>query len=78
FQPGPDDPLVVIDLRAPARWIAEQYPNEGVERRSDGTVRVTLRSAGRAWLERLLLRAGPDATVVEGDPHVGPAAARRI
>lgn len=78
FQPGPDDPLVVLDLRAPARWIAEQYPNEGVERRGDGTLRVTLRSAGLAWLERLLLRAGPNATVVEGDPRVGPAAARRI
>jgi predicted DNA-binding transcriptional regulator YafY len=41
-------------------------------------LRVTLRVGERAWLERLLLRAGPDATVVTGDDGTGATAARRI
>ena len=78
FHPGPGTGAVVLDLAPGARWIAEQYPNEGVEGRPEGGVRVRLPVAERAWLERLLLRAGADATVVEGDPRVGPEAARRL
>ena len=70
-------PTIVLDLAAGARWIAEQYPNLGVVERPDGALRVTLPISERAWLERVLLRAGPDAVVVEGD-DVGPAAATRI
>jgi predicted DNA-binding transcriptional regulator YafY len=58
--------------------VAEQYPNEGVEVRADGRLRVTLRVGERAWLERLLLRAGAAATLVEGDPTIVADAARRI
>ncbi len=57
------------------RWIAEQYPNLGVTERPGGVLRVTLPVTERAWLERLLLRAGRSAAVVEGDDTVGPAAA---
>jgi proteasome accessory factor C len=78
FHPDPAAPAVVLDLQAPAHWIAERYPNEGVEALPDGVLRVRLRVGERAWLERLLLRAGPSATVVEGDRTVGPAAARRL
>ena len=78
FHPDPAAPTVVLDLDADATWIAEQYPNEGVEVRPDGRLRVTLRVGERAWLQRLLLRAGPAATMVEGDPTVLAAAARRI
>jgi proteasome accessory factor C len=78
YHPGPEDARYVLDLSPPVHWIAEQYPNESVEARPDGILRVTLRSGQRAWLERLLLRAGPYATLVEGDREVGPGAARRV
>ena len=78
FHPDPASPVVVLDLTRPAWWIAEAYPNEGVERRSAEVLRVRLRAAERAWLERVLLRAGPDATLVEGDDRVGPEAAARV
>jgi proteasome accessory factor C len=69
---------VVLDLAPSARWVAEQYPNEGVELRADGRLRVRLRTGQRAWLERLLLRAGTDTVVVEGDAAVRTGAAERI
>lgn len=84
FHPAPDDPRIVLDLYPNAQWIADQYPNDGVEvrtadDRSGGTVlRVSLRSGQRAWLERLLLRAGPHAVLVEGDRSILPVAAARI
>jgi hypothetical protein len=41
-------------------------------------VRVRLAVSERAWLERLLLRLGSAARVVEGDPSVGRDAACRL
>lgn len=78
YHPHPEDPVWVIDLRPRAHWIAEQYPNESVEQLDGGVLRVRLRASAGAWLERLLLRAGPDGRVVEGDPSVGGKAAERI
>ncbi len=78
YHPGPDEPLWVLDLDPPARWVVERYPNEGVSALPDGRLRVSLRSGQRAWIERLLLRAGPHVTVVEGDPSVGRQAADRL
>jgi proteasome accessory factor C len=78
YEPDPSDPVLVLDLDPPAHWIAEQYPNEGVEERGDGVLRVWLRSGQRAWLERLLLRAGSAARVVEGDKKLLPIAAIRL
>jgi proteasome accessory factor C len=78
FQPGPDDPEFVLDLDPPAHWVAEQYPHDGVESLADGVLRLTLRAGQRAWLERLLVRGGPDIRVVQGDGAVGPRAASRL
>ena len=78
YHPSAEDPRVVLDLDPPAHWVAEQYPNEGVEVRPGSVLRVTLRTSQKAWLERLLLRAGPDARVVEGDTSLAPAAAARL
>jgi proteasome accessory factor C len=78
FSPAPDDPVVVLDLDPPAHWIADQYPNEGVQVLPGPVLRVTLRSGQRAWLERLLLRAGPAARMVQGDTSVLPVAAARL
>jgi proteasome accessory factor C len=78
YHPAADDPVVVLDLEPSARWIAEQYPHDDVVARPDGVLRVTMRSGQRAWLERLLLRAGPFARVAEGDQTIGPDAAGRL
>lgn len=78
FSPRDDDPLVVLELDPQARWVAEQYPNEGVEDRKKGRIRVTLRISERGWLERLLLRLGPHAKIVKGDKTAGSDAARRV
>jgi proteasome accessory factor C len=78
YHPHPDDPVWVLDLDEPAHWIAEQYPNEAVEQRPAGVLRVRLRAAPNAWLERLLLRAGPHARIVEGDGAIGARAAARL
>ncbi|MDP8954060.1 MAG: WYL domain-containing protein [Actinomycetota bacterium] len=78
FEPRPDDPRVVLDLEPRARWVAEQYPLERLEERDGGRCRVVLVVSERAWLERLLLRLGPAASVVEGADGVAAAAASRI
>lgn len=78
FTPRPEDPAFVLDVGPEAAWVAEAYPVESVEERAGGRRRVRLRVSERAWIERLLLRLGPDARVVEGDAGVGPAAAARV
>jgi proteasome accessory factor C len=81
FRPRPADPRVVLDLAPSAAWVVGQYPVEAVEERSDGRLRVTLAIAARPWLERLLLRLGPDATVMESPADLataGEAVARRV
>lgn len=78
FEPRPEDPRVVLDLAPAGRWVAEQYPVEAVEERPGGRLRVTLVASERAWLERLLLRLGPAARVVEGAADTGAVAAERI
>jgi proteasome accessory factor C len=80
FTPTADDPRVVLELQPDARWVAEYYPVEHVD--DDGTcVRVTLAVTARPWLERLLVRLGPSARVVDGPDdlrHAAPDAAARI
>ena len=78
FSPRPDDPVAVLDLSPAARWVAEEYPNEGVEELDRGVRRVRLRISEQAWLERLLLRLGPEARVVEGDADIARRAAARV
>jgi proteasome accessory factor C len=78
FEPRADDPRVVLELSPRARWVAEQYPMEAVEELDGGRLRVTLVVAERAWLERLLLRLGPDGRAVSGADGVAAAAASRI
>ena len=66
YESRADDPVVTLDLAPGAHWVVERYPHEGTVDMGDGWVRARLRASSRAWLERLLLRAGPDATVVSG------------
>jgi len=63
---GALDRAVTLDL-APqaAAWVAESYPLESREPLEDGWVRVHLTAGGTAWLEKLLVRLGGQARVVE-------------
>jgi proteasome accessory factor C len=65
FVPGENDLTVVLEASRWAAWIADYYPNEGVERRSGGSLRVTLKVADPALVRRLVLRLGGEARVVE-------------
>jgi proteasome accessory factor C len=82
FAPRDDDPRVVLDVAPDARWVIDKYPHDAAAERPDGTVRVTLPVAARPWLERLLVRLGSSATVVEAPVGYGDdarsEAARRI
>jgi len=80
FHPSPEDPRVTLELTPDAGWVVESYPCEEAEERPDGSWRVVLAISERAWLERLLLRLGPDARVIEPPELRGAAAeaARRL
>jgi proteasome accessory factor C len=80
FHPRPEDPQVVLELAPAARWVVEQYPTDDVTELAGGRCRVTLRITALPWLERLLVRLGPDATLVGGEvaPDIARDAARRI
>ena len=81
FVPDEDDPRVTLDLAPSARWVVETYPMEDVDERGDGTLRVRFAVAAERWLERLLVRLGGDAVVVDapGDlAGAGRRAAQRI
>ena len=69
---------VVLELAPGASWAIEEYPVISVRAGKQGWRKVTLRVAGRPWLERLLLWLGPDARVVKGDADTAATAAARI
>ena len=79
FVPGPDSRRVRIAADPAMAWLFETVPSE---RTAEWGGRPTWEVfvAGDAWLERLLLRLGPDAEVVEPaeDRLLAPEAARRI
>lgn len=77
---GADAVEVTLRLPASAAWVAEAYDTIDVETLEGGALRVRLLVAGERWLERLLLRVGPEA-VVEAPATlagVGAAAAARL
>ena len=80
FRPGPDMPEATLRLPAAARWVVETYPTTGFDMLDDGALRVRLAVGGRPWLERLLLRVGPEGRVEAPEElvGVGAEAARRL
>lgn len=80
FTGGPEVVEVVVVVPPSARWVAEAYDPLDVESLADGRLRLRLAVAGERWLERLLLRVGPDAVVESPDELVdlGARAARRL
>jgi proteasome accessory factor C len=80
YNPSADDPSVTLRLAPAAAWVAEAYPTQSVTERSGGSLDVVLTVSEPAWLERLLLRLGPDVEVVEPAElrSAGGAAAQRV
>lgn len=73
-------PRVTIRLQPPARWVTEQYPVASIAEAPDGAVDATFVVLSERWLERLLLRAGTDAEVLDPAAYrdLGRAAATRL
>lgn len=56
---------VTLDIAPRANWVCDYYPLVSQELLDDGWIRIRLKAGGMAWLERLLLRLGPEARVIE-------------
>jgi len=72
-----------LHLQPPARWVVDAYPCEDIVDHDDGSTSVTLAVTAERWVQRLLLRLGVDAAVVQeasfdGADLLGPAAARNV
>lgn len=79
FVPGPGAVTATIRVDGAARWVADSVPV--LAARQVGTaLELTVSVGGRAWFERLLLQAGPEARVVAPAElaGVGPGAASRL
>lgn len=61
--PGADTETVTFTVGPHGRWVTEYYDVEQVDELKSGKLRITLTVAGDAFLDRLLLRLGPDVTV---------------
>jgi proteasome accessory factor C len=73
-------PRVTVRLQPAARWVVEQYPVDAVTELEDGAREARFAVVSERWLERLLLRAGAEAEVVEPTTwrDVGRRAAARL
>ncbi len=64
FHPRETDPRITLDLPPHAAWVVDSYPCENVTEGPDGRIVATLVITAIPWLERLLVRLGPEASVV--------------
>lgn len=62
---GPESVPVVLDISPEASWVMDYYPLVSQEEIDDGWMRITLSTGGTAWLERLILRLGQNARILE-------------
>jgi proteasome accessory factor C len=67
FQPDPADPTAVLELAPQARWVADYYPVQAQQDLADGGLRVELKFSNNGWLERLVMRLGGYAKLLEPD-----------
>ena len=75
FVPGPDTHRVRLSLDPASAWLVESVPASGPPEPVGDRVEVEVYVGGDAWLERLLLRLGPDARVIGPAEYQGLAAA---
>jgi proteasome accessory factor C len=80
FHPHADDPRVTLALAPSAAWVAEAYPAESTTTKPDGSIEVVLAVSEPAWLDRLLVRLGPEVRVIspESARQAGADAAGRV
>lgn len=71
---------VTVALPTSAHWVTETYEVSQAQARDDGRLEVVLTVGSPSFLERLLLRAGPGAEVLDPPElrDLGRAAARRV
>lgn len=75
FTAFPDAAEVVLTVTSEGKWVLENHPTFNVTTQPDGTTRFTVLVADPDWLQRLLLRLGPDVITV--DPQQARRAAQR-
>ena len=80
YVPGPAATMVRLAVGEAAMWIVEALPTLGTAPMDDGRTEVRLAVASTVWFERLLLRLGTDADVLDPPELVdaGRRAARRV
>jgi proteasome accessory factor C len=80
FIPGPDGRRVRLSLDPSTAWLVESIPSAGEPETVDDRIELEVVVGGEAWLERLLLRLGPEARVLEPQEYrsLGAEAAARI
>ena len=65
YHAGPDDERVTLRLAPEVAWVLDSLPYEARRTERGGRERVVVPVSGEAFLERLLLRLGPAAEVVD-------------
>jgi len=80
YQPSPDAPRVRLRLEPVAAWVAETFPNDGVEPQDDSSTIVTLAVESDIWFARLLVRLGANGRIdsVSGADDEREAELRRL
>ena len=80
FVPGPDSTVVRLSVDESAAWVAEAVPVFSTAPLKPGRTELSLGVASIVWFERLLLRLGPHAEVIDPPElsEVGREAARRL
>jgi proteasome accessory factor C len=64
YMPQAGDTRVTLHVDPEAAWVGEAVPTESVTERANGSLEIVLAVSDTGWLERLLLRLGPDARVI--------------
>jgi proteasome accessory factor C len=80
FVPGPDATVARVAVDDSGRWLIDAFPHLGIDRLADGRTVISLAVASTVWFDRLLLRLGPHAEVLDPPELVasGRLAAQRL
>jgi proteasome accessory factor C len=80
YVPGPEATLAHVAIDAGALWIVDAVPTLSLEPMPDGRTNVGIGVASTVWFDRLLLRLGPHAEVLDPPElaDVGRQAATRL
>ncbi|HEY7947525.1 MAG TPA: WYL domain-containing protein [Acidimicrobiales bacterium] len=65
FVPGPDATVARVAVDDAGRWLVDAFPHLGIDPLPDGRTVITLAVASTVWFDRLLLRLGPHAEVLD-------------